>query len=140
MFAQTNVTVSSIMIGSHSTNGWVHRAHLFHRKGHLCLSSAFYFTFFAVPLNTPRWTRLRIQVRRSTYVRLGFRRSESPPASPQSLSRLCVLAPFRHFRYTSSEDYAILVNRIFKYCLRSIGIDLPRYISESETGEIRLEE
>lgn len=33
-----------------------------------------------VPLNTPRRTRLRIQVRRSTYVRLGFR--SFAPKSP----------------------------------------------------------
>lgn len=81
-FAQANIMVFSITISSYSTNGRVRRAHFSHRKDHLCLSRAFYFTFFAVPLNTPRWTRLRIQVRRSTYVRLGFRRSESPPTSP----------------------------------------------------------
>lgn len=81
-------------------------------EDHLCLSgaparAAFYFTFFVVPLNTPRRTAIaRIQVRRSTYVRLGFRRPPRahtpPPAARARLRRLPPRArsahPVSHFR------------------------------------------
>lgn len=46
---------------------------------------AFYFTFFTVPLNT----RSQIQVRRSTWARLGFR--TFLPAIRASVTHACVL-------------------------------------------------
>lgn len=92
-----------------SAGGRVRRTNAFFPppgKGHLCLSCSrarllLYF-LRGVPLNTPRRTRLRIQVRRSTYVRLGFRSfaPTSPlPASSSASQNVTGARAFRHFRY-----------------------------------------
>lgn len=117
-----------------SAGGRVRRTNAFFPpcgKGHLCLSCArarliLYF-LRGVPLNTPRRTRLRIQVRRSTYVRLGFR-SFTPttplPASSFGVSERHRRSPFRHFRYMQSDPentHIVLYNhQILEYGLSFI--------------------
>jgi len=82
-------------IGSHSAGGrGIRRAYFSHREAKAtCARLLLYFLRGSVKYPTPN-ARSRIQVRRSTYVRLGFRRSESPPAFPASLSRSHVISPF----------------------------------------------
>lgn len=99
--------------------GEVRRAHFSHHEAKAtCARLLLYFLRGSVKYPTPN-ARSRIQVRRSTYVRLGFRRSESPPAFPASLSRSHVVSPFRrHFRSyyinLTLKRYAVLLDdRIF---------------------------
>lgn len=76
--------------------GEVRQAHFSHRKAKAtCARLLLYFLRGSVKYPTPN-ARSRIQVRRSTYVRLGFRVPSSVSRSP---CRSHVISPFRrHFR------------------------------------------